>query len=79
MNNIVQDDNYEINTLNNNIEEVLDSSEIMDHNDDQSSDDEKLPDTGESKQNSGLMSGLLAAFGGALLLRSRRKNNHDNQ
>ncbi|UTI86258.1 LPXTG cell wall anchor domain-containing protein [Mammaliicoccus sciuri] len=51
----------------------------MDHNDDQSSDDEKLPDTGESKQNSGLMSGLLAAFGGALLLRSRRKNNHDNQ
>ncbi|MEB6118707.1 LPXTG cell wall anchor domain-containing protein [Mammaliicoccus sciuri] len=51
----------------------------MDHNDDKSSKEDKLPDTGESKQNSGLMSGLLAAFGGALLLRSRRENNHNNQ
>ncbi|MDL0112667.1 LPXTG cell wall anchor domain-containing protein [Mammaliicoccus sciuri] len=79
MNNVVQDDNYEVNTLNNHIEEDADSNEIKDHNGDQSSDDEKLPDTGETKQNSGLMSGLLAVFGGALLFRSRRKNNHDNQ
>ncbi|UXU85142.1 LPXTG cell wall anchor domain-containing protein [Mammaliicoccus sciuri] len=70
MNNVVQDENHE---------EDTDSNEIKNHNDDKSSDDEKLPDTGETKQNSGLMSGLLAVFGGALLFRSRRKNNHDNQ
>nr|WP_275584165.1 LPXTG cell wall anchor domain-containing protein [Mammaliicoccus sp. G-M28] len=57
----------------------IDDQHIGNDEKDKQASDDKLPDTGEVKENSGLMSGMFAAMGGIFLFRSRRKNKRDNE